>query len=45
MTSQPGEETIVILPSTLRSKGNQTMKFGYLVERKNCTQIALNKLV
>ena len=34
MTSQPGSQTIVvdILPNILRSKGNQTMKFGQLIE-------------
>ena len=34
MTSQPGYQTIVIhiLPNISRSKGNQTMKFGHLIE-------------
>ena len=34
MASQPGEQTTVIqiLPNILRSKGNQTMKFGQLIE-------------
>ena len=34
MTSQRGEQTIVIhiLPNISRSKGNQTMKFGQLIE-------------
>ena len=34
MTSQPGQPTIAIhiLPNISRSKGNQTMKFGQLVE-------------
>ena len=34
MTSQPGQETnaIHILPNISRSKGNQTMKFGQLLE-------------
>ena len=34
MTSQPGEQTITIhiLPNISRSKGNQTMKFGQLIE-------------
>ena len=34
MTSQPGWQTIVIhiLPYISRSKGNQTMKFGQLIE-------------
>ena len=34
MTSRPGYQTIVIhiLPNITRSKGNQTMKFGQLIE-------------
>ena len=34
MTSQPGSQAIVIhiLPNISRSKGNQTMKFGQLIE-------------
>ena len=34
MTSQPGKQTIAIhrLPNTSRSKDNQTMKFGQLIE-------------
>ena len=34
MTSQPGEQTIAIriLPNISRSKGNQRMKFGQLIE-------------
>ena len=34
MTSQPGQETIVIhiLPNISRSKSNQTMRFGQLIE-------------
>ena len=34
MTSQPGYQTLVIhiLPNIARSKGNQTMKFGQLIE-------------
>ena len=34
MTSQPGYQTIAIhiLPNILRSKDNQTMKFGPLIE-------------
>ena len=34
MTSQPGSQTIVkhILPNISRSKGNQTMKFGQLID-------------
>ena len=34
LTSQPREQTIVIyiLPNISRSKGNQTMKFGQLIE-------------
>ena len=38
MTSQPGKETTAIhlLPNILRRKGNQTMKFGQLVEHNTC---------
>ena len=34
MTSQSGQQTIVmhILPNISRSKGNQTIKFGQLIE-------------
>ena len=34
MTSQPGKQIIAIqsLPNISRRKGNQTMKFGQLVE-------------
>ena len=34
MTSQPGLQTIAIyiLPKISQSKGNQTMKFGQLIE-------------
>ena len=34
MTSQPGQQIIAIhiLPNILRSKGNQAMKFGQLIE-------------
>ena len=34
MTSQPGQQTIVIhiMSNILGSKGNQTMKFGQLIE-------------
>ena len=34
MTPQSGEQTVVIhiLPSILRSKGNQSMKFDQLIE-------------
>ena len=34
MTSQPVLQTIAIhiLPNILQSKGNQTMKFGWLIE-------------
>ena len=34
MTSQPSEQAIVIqiLPNITRSEGNQTMKFGQLME-------------
>ena len=34
MTSQPGLQTIAIqiLPNISQNKGNQTMKFGHLIE-------------
>ena len=34
MTSKPGQKTIAIhiLPNISRSKGNQTMKFGQIIE-------------
>ena len=34
MTSQPGSQTVTmhILPNTPRSKGNQTMRLGQLIE-------------
>ena len=34
MTSQPGEQTIAIhiLPNMSRSKGNQAIKYGQLIE-------------
>ena len=34
MTSQPGQQTVAIhiLPNIWRSKGNQTTKFGQLIE-------------
>ena len=34
MTSQPGYQTVLmyILPNISKSKGNQTMKFGQLIE-------------
>ena len=37
MTSQPGYQTITIhmLPNISRKIGNQTMKFGRLIECKN----------
>ena len=48
VTSQPGQQTVVIhiLPNISRSKGNQTMKFGQLIEcsmrniflEKSCTK-------
>ena len=53
MTSQPGQQTIAIhiLPNISRSKDNQTMKFGQLIEYnmrkillKNHTQNVLEKL-
>ena len=44
MTSQPGQQTIVIhiLPNISRSKGNQTIKFGQLIEC-NTSNIFLGK--
>ena len=44
MASQPGKQTIVIhiLPNISRSKVNQTMKFGMLVEY-NMRNIVLEK--
>ena len=44
MTSQPGKQTnaIQILPNISRSKGNQTMKFGQLIEY-NMRNIFLEK--
>ena len=54
MTSQPGQQTIIIhiLPNISRSKGNQTIKFGQLIEcnmktffLKNYTQNLVEKLV
>ena len=44
MTLQPGKQTIAIqiLPSISRSKGNQTMKFGQLIEY-NMKNIFLEK--
>ena len=37
MTSQPGLQTIAIniLPNISQSKGNQSMKFGQLIEYNN----------
>ena len=45
MTSQPGLETISIhiLPNISQNKGNQTMKFGQLIEH-NKINIFLQKL-
>ena len=45
MTSQPGKEIIVkhILPNISRSKNNQTMKFGQLIEY-NMRNIFIEKL-
>ena len=45
MMSQPSYQTIVIhiLPNISRSKGNQTMKFGQLVEC-NMRNVFLEKL-
>ena len=44
MTSQPGKKAIAIhiLPNISRSKGNQTMKFGQLIEY-NMKNIFLKK--
>ena len=44
MTSQPGQQTIVIhiLSNVSRNKGNQTMKFGQLMEY-NMRNIILEK--
>ena len=44
MTSQPGKQTIAVhaLPSISRNKGNQTMKFGQLIEH-NMRNIILVK--
>ena len=40
MSSQPGLQTIAIhiLPNTSQSKGNQSMKFGQLIE---CNKIKI----
>ena len=37
MTSQPGQQTISrhIFPNISETKGNQTMKFGQLIEHSN----------
>ena len=45
MTSETGKETIVmhILPNISRSKGNQTVKFGQLIEY-NKRNISLKKI-
>ena len=43
MTSQPGLETVSILFSISQSKGNQTVKFGLLIEY-NKINIFLQKL-
>ena len=45
MTSQPGKQTIAIhrLPNISRSKGNQKMKFGRLIEY-NMINIFLDNL-
>ena len=46
MTLQPGKQTIVIyiLHNIFRSKGNQTMKFGQLIEC-NMRNIFLEKII
>ena len=45
MTSQPGSQTVPrdILPNISQSKGNQTMKFGQLIQH-NKTNIFIQKL-
>ena len=45
MTSQPGYQTIAIhiLPNMSRSKGNQVMKFGQLIEY-NMRNIFIHKM-
>ena len=45
MTSQPGVQTIAIqiLPNISQSKGNQTMKFGQVIEY-NMRNIFLQKI-
>ena len=45
MTSQPGLETVTIhiFPNTSQSEGNQTMKYGQLIEY-NKRNIFLQKL-
>ena len=45
MTSQPGKQTITIhiLLNILRSKGNQTITFGYLIEF-NMRNVFLEKI-
>ena len=42
MTSQPGKQTILkyILPNISKSKGNQTMNFGQLIEKKPSWKIS-----
>ena len=46
MASQPGKQTIGIhiLPNISRSKGNQTMKFGLLIEY-NMKNIFLKRII
>ena len=46
MTSQPGKQTIAVhvLPSISRNKGNQTMKFGQLMEHKHFFQNIIHKM-
>ena len=36
MTSQPGLQTIHILPNISQGKSNETMKFGHLIEYNVC---------
>ena len=42
MTSQPGEQTIYIIPNISKSKGNQAIKFGQLI-KYNTSNIFLEK--
>ena len=46
MTSKTGKQIITIykLPNISRSKGNQIMKFGHLIEH-NMTNLFLKKII